>query len=280
MLIFIFLALFTSVLIKTFDVVFLSYRKKIKSTPVSEANVVSLLLDSTVLAFLSPSLINHLKETLDSWSSDAKRTRFHLLLFCLSPLTLWPAFLFLILMYFFSSNLFYFFDGLSYLKNDAHFLFYFLADGRFVNLLPMGLVILIFSGIFGRASWFWVWSVILFFGGILSLNGAVTIFLAGIAGIYFNFAFKLIKYAKNLPKQVHKILKQGISLGIILAMTSLFLFGYFRELFVSSSLAAGSEKLVLLFLCWVIVLLPIFFGLMIWGHFAYQACLKSRPDEL
>ncbi len=275
----IFLALSISVLIKIFDLFFYAYREKIKSSPVSETHVGSLLLQSTVLALLSPSLINHLDGILDSWSSESNRTRFHLLLFCLSPLTLWPIFLFLILMYFLGNNLFYFFDGISYLKNDDQFLFYFLADGRFVNLLPLGLFVFVFSGIFGRTSWFWVWSVILFFGGILSLNGAATIFLAGLAGVYFHFLIKLVKRSNNLPRQVHKLLKIATCLGIILPVLSLLLFGYFREFFVPSSLAGGSAKLALLLLCWIVILFPTLVGLMIWGHFTYQACLRSRLDK-
>ena len=109
MLLLVFSAVFISGFIKVFVLSFTSVRTKIKSWLVLEENIFSLMLQCTLLAILNPSLRNYLDEILNSWLLDIKKSRFHILAFCLSPLTLWPIFLFLLIMYFFGNNLFYFF---------------------------------------------------------------------------------------------------------------------------------------------------------------------------
>ncbi|MEK6772543.1 MAG: hypothetical protein AABY64_01265 [Bdellovibrionota bacterium] len=142
---------------------------------------------------------------------------------------------------------------------------YFLADGRFFNLLLIIGLGLICALILPYEGWYWIWPLIMYFNKQLSLNGAVAFFLSGMVGILWASAWG------------KKTLRSGAIIGACSAILGFFLFGALRnELNILTSGFENSQIQKLFSLCfgWSIILGMIFLSMMVWGHF--RALPKSR----
>jgi len=148
---------------------------------------------------------------------------------------------------------------------------YFLADGRFSTLLEIILLGLLCSLVIPYEGWYWIWPLILYMSGQLSLNGAIAFFVSGVVGILLSLAVK-----KNVHSRVvKKMRREGMILGIFCTLLGFLLFGFLKESLSQISLEnPQSQKIVLLSVGWLMVLVPLASGLMVWGHF--KALQKSR----
>ena len=150
---------------------------------------------------------------------------------------------------------------------------YFLADGRFFNLLLIVALGLICALILPYEGWYWIWPLIMYYNKQLSLNGAVAFFLSGMIGILWASACDRNVFSTDIKKT----LRSGAIIGVCFAVLGFFLFGTLRNEI--NILTSGFEnfqiqKLVSLCFGWSIILGMIFLSMMVWGHF--RALPKSR----
>ncbi len=148
---------------------------------------------------------------------------------------------------------------------------FFLADGRFENLLQIILLGLVFSVLIPYEAWYWLWSILLYVSGQLSLNGAVAFFLSGIMGTFLVQLFQ-----KNVQSRSIKRMKwEGVILALFMALLGFTIFGFTKEALTLFHFENPQEqKIMALVLSWSMIVFPLFAGLMIWGHF--KTVQKSR----
>lgn len=148
---------------------------------------------------------------------------------------------------------------------------YFLADGRFSTLAEIIVLGLLCSLAIPFESWYWIWPLILYMSGQLSLNGAMAFFVSGIIGILLSLGIK----KKVQSPLVRKMKREGMILGIFCTLLGFVLFGFLKgNLLPMVSENPQNQKIFLLLVGWLVILLPLLAGLMVWGHF--KALQKSR----
>lgn len=148
---------------------------------------------------------------------------------------------------------------------------YFLADGRLENLVQIILLGLVCSVVIPYESWYWLWSLTLYVNGQLSLNGAVAFFLSGVIG-----SFVVQLFQKNaVSKDIRKIKREGIILAVFLLVLGFIVFGFIKPGLSAVNIEDSQEqKIMTLIVSWLVILVPLFIGSMVWGHF--KALQKSR----
>lgn len=299
--------LLAALLITGFTKVFIRYfgdpmSTKIETWTVAESKIGPMLLQAGLLALLMPKMSMYLDRITRAWFLKKHNSRFSILQFCLSPLTLWPFFIIQILILIFGTELFSFFKLQSYfyIWSEQNPIAYFLTDGRFDKIIFLFAAILIFNLFLMVSEWLWVWSLLLFANGVLSLNGTVAIFIAILVAEYMRLVLfagaKLLNLAASSKlirenfgalenNDVIKAFRVGSIIMVALLIVDFFAFGYLRDYWAvigpGAIVASGSmmgdllipNRMLMLMLSCAIVLFPSFLGLMTWGHFKAKAVL-------